>query len=104
MEAQVNWLAVVLATLSTMVVGSIWYAPQVFGKKWMKLIGKTEKELGNNKAAATQAILITLVVSFISAYVLAHLSYMAASFYNLPFCKLRLLRLLGSGLVLRQRG
>lgn len=82
MEFQVNWLAVVLAALSTMVVGSIWYSPKVFGNKWMKLIGKSEKELGKNKSAATQAILITLVVSFLSAYILASFAMMASYYYG----------------------
>ena len=41
MDLQINWLAVMLATLSSMVVGSVWYAPPVFGRMWMRLIGKT---------------------------------------------------------------
>ena len=27
----INYLAVIAATLSTLIVGSIWYAPKVFG-------------------------------------------------------------------------
>ncbi len=36
MEIQLNWLAILLAAVSTMVVGSIWYGP-LFGKLWTKL-------------------------------------------------------------------
>jgi len=36
MEIQLNWLAIALAAISTMVVGSIWYGP-LFGKAWKKL-------------------------------------------------------------------
>jgi len=85
MEFQINWLGVILATLSTMVVGSIWYSPKVFGKQWMKLIGKSEKQLGSDKSAATQAIMITVVVSFLSAYVLASFSLMATYYYGVSF-------------------
>jgi hypothetical protein len=82
MNVEVNLLAVLLATASTMVVGSIWYTPKVFGNLWMKLIGKTEKDLGKN---ATPAILITIVVSFFSAYVLAHVTYLSQNFFGNSF-------------------
>lgn len=44
MEISINWLAVVVATLSTFVLGAIWYGP-VFGKVWMKENGFTEEDL-----------------------------------------------------------
>ncbi len=37
MSVEVNWLAVALATVSTMAVGSIWYTPKVFGNTWIRL-------------------------------------------------------------------
>ncbi|HEX6462053.1 MAG TPA: DUF1761 domain-containing protein [Candidatus Saccharimonadales bacterium] len=82
MEVAVNWWGVILATLSTMVVGSIWYTPKVFGNKWMKLIGKSEKELGKN---GMWPMVITLIVSFISAYVLAHVSFLSNQFFHNSF-------------------
>src|SRR6266576_2435083 len=81
MEVQVNWLAVVLATVSTMVVGSVWYAPQVFGKEWEKLAKIDPKK----RASAPRAIGITLVVSFISAYVLAHVALLSNNFFGHSF-------------------
>lgn len=36
MEVQINWVAVLLAMVSSMVVGSIWYAKPVFGEKMAK--------------------------------------------------------------------
>lgn len=44
MDVQINWLAVVLATLSSMIVGSIWYAKPVFGEKWAKLVKLDDKK------------------------------------------------------------
>jgi hypothetical protein len=81
MEVEINGTAVVLATLSTMVVGSVWYAPQVFGKKWEKLARIDKK----NPANPAVAIGITLVVSLISAYVLAHVAYLAHQFFGNSF-------------------
>lgn len=82
MEVQINWLAVVLAMLSTMVVGSIWYAKGVFGRRWMKLVGIKEKDTSEG---AARAIVITLIVSFITAYVLAHVTYLSNQFFGNSF-------------------
>jgi hypothetical protein len=67
MVVEVNYWAVVVATLSTMVVGSIWYTPKVFGNYWMR-VAKVDNT-GDRNAVAP--ILMTLIVSFISAWVLA---------------------------------
>ena len=37
MIPEVNYWVVVVATLSTMVVGGLWYTPKVFGDRWMRL-------------------------------------------------------------------
>jgi len=73
----INYIAVVLATLSSMVVGSIWYTPKVFGNYWMKKAGVTPS--GNAKDAV-RPILVTLVVSFITAWVLAGAVWISYSF------------------------
>lgn len=41
MLPEINYWAVILATLSSMVVGSIWYTPKVFGNYRMKKSGVT---------------------------------------------------------------
>lgn len=82
MNVQVNWLAVVLATLSTMVIGSVWYTPKVFGTMWMRLA--KVKPSGNPKDAV-KPILLTLLVSFITAFVLAHVIYLANAFFHNSF-------------------
>jgi hypothetical protein len=42
---EMNWIAILVAALSTLVVGFIWYHPKVFGTAWMKETGLTEEEL-----------------------------------------------------------
>jgi len=79
MEVHISWLAVVLATLSTMVVGSVWYARPIFGNAWMKLAKINPKKPSSNM---TSAIITTLVVSFISAFVLAHFIFLAHTFFK----------------------
>lgn len=73
-DVEVNYLAVVLAALSTMVVGSIWYAKPVFGKSWMGFVGLSDKDI---KEGSMAPMFITMVVSLISAFVLAGFAFMA---------------------------
>jgi len=35
----INWLAVIVAGIVAWVVGAIWYAPPVFGNRWMEMMG-----------------------------------------------------------------
>jgi hypothetical protein len=51
MEAQPNYLAVLVAALSTFLVGGLWYSPALFGKAWMRENGFTEEGMkGGNMA------------------------------------------------------
>lgn len=81
MVPDINWLAVVVATISTMVVGSIWYTPKVFGNYWMRVAKVNPGETKN----AVLPILITLLVSFISAWVLAGATFLSFEFYGGSF-------------------
>ncbi|GAB3529596.1 DUF1761 domain-containing protein [Arthrobacter monumenti] len=82
MIPEINVWAVLVATLSTMVVGSIWYTPKVFGNYWMR-VAKVSPS-GESKDAV-KPILITLVVSFVSAWVLAGSAAIAQEFYGGSF-------------------
>jgi hypothetical protein len=81
MVPEINWLAVVLATISSMVVGAIWYAKPVFGRTWMRLSGITDEDM---KGAASAAIplIVTFIVSFFTAAVLAGSAAIAQHFYE----------------------
>ena len=82
MEVQVNLLAVVLAMVASMVVGMVWYAKPVFGTRWMKLTNMNDKKA---KEGSTKAIGLTIVVSLVTAYVLAHATYLSNSFFANSF-------------------
>jgi hypothetical protein len=79
MVPEINIWAVLLATLSTMIVGSVWYTPKVFGSWWEKA-ARVE-----NPANAVRAIVITVIVSFVSAWVLAGAAAIAQEFYGGSF-------------------
>ena len=80
MDVQVNYVAVVLAGLSSMVVGSIWYLPQVFGKTWAKL--------SKAKMAGSPSVyVLTLIASLLTAYILAHVTYLSNSYFKHSFMR-----------------
>lgn len=72
---EINWLAVVLATLVTMPIGFVWYDPRLgFGKRWAKLNGLSEKDLASGQGMVrTFAVMIatTFVTVFLIACLLA---------------------------------
>ncbi len=70
----INYWGVILAIISTFVVGMIWYAESVFGKKWMKLAGLSKTEV-ENKDKMMKAMFHSTVASFFSAVVLASLMF-----------------------------
>ncbi len=39
-----NWLAIIIAAVANMVIGTLWYGTWAFGKSWMKLSGHTMGE------------------------------------------------------------
>jgi Protein of unknown function (DUF1761) len=82
MEVEINYLAVLLAAVSSMVVGYAWYAPKVFGDKWAKFVGLNEEKM---KKGAPKAMSLAFVASLITAYVLAHVIYLANSYFDNSF-------------------
>jgi uncharacterized membrane protein len=83
MEVEINWIAVGLATLSSMVVGSIWYAKPVFGALWMRLAKLDEKKMEAAKDMP-RIMSIALVMSFLAAFVIAHVSDISKEFFEVP--------------------
>jgi len=82
MVPEINIWAVLLATLSSMVVGSLWYSRRVFGAYWMKAVGHDDESM---KQGAVAPIIITVIVSFITASVLAGAAAIAQHFYGGSF-------------------
>lgn len=93
MDVHINFWAVVLATVGAMVVGTIWYAPPVFGSVWGKLTNGGQRP--RNKGMA-RPMIITIIVCLVTAYVLAYFASMANQFYQGGF----LANTLGTALLL----
>jgi hypothetical protein len=65
----INYLAVVVATLINAGLGSWWYSPSGFGRKWTKLTGVDLMK--SPKGETNRAIMIVIVGAAIQAFVLA---------------------------------
>lgn len=62
---EINFLALLVAAVSALVVGFIWYNPKVFGNAWMKAADMTEEKIkGANMAKI-------FIMAFIFAFLLA---------------------------------
>lgn len=81
MNVEVNYLAVLLAAVSSMVVGAVWYLPAVFGATWSRLSGKKMVDKADG-AKAGAAYGITFVASLTTSYVLAHVVFLSNSFFK----------------------
>ena len=62
--ANINWLSVIVASISTFLVGGIWYGP-LFGRAWMQAFGFTETDLNNRNMP--KVFYISFLLSFVAA-------------------------------------
>lgn len=78
-EVPINYLAVLVAGVSSMVTGFLWYGP-LFGKKWLQYMGWRPEEAEERKKGATRGYVIMFIGSLIMAYVLAHALVFASEY------------------------
>ncbi|MCL4274573.1 MAG: DUF1761 family protein [Anaerolineales bacterium] len=65
----INWLAVVLCVVASLIIGSIWFSPKVFFPAWMKAIEKTGMSDSNdqNMAPVIRIFGLTILASLVQA-------------------------------------
>lgn len=59
----VNWLGVGAATLAAMAVGSLWYSPLMFMKRWQAELGKTPEQMGNPMLAVGNSVVMYAIAA-----------------------------------------
>lgn len=82
MNIEVNYVAVLVASIISMVVGFVWYSPMVLGKPWMKERGFTKESLKKAQKEMGKLYAISFVVSLITAYVLYHVTVMSMNYFH----------------------
>ena len=81
---ELNFLAIVLAALSGIVIGALWFGPKTFFPMWWKLIGKNPSEQPgtDNMALIFGSTFVAAVVQSIVMAVLINLAEQATGTMN----------------------
>lgn len=68
----INYLAVLIAAIASMIVGFLWYGP-IFGKTWTAFMGMDPKKMTDEmKKGMMKGYLVAFIAALVMAYVLAH--------------------------------
>lgn len=65
----INWIAVAICAVSSLVIGGIWYSPILFAKSWQRLAGVSDSQLADGNPVMNYGG--ALLLSFIAAAVFA---------------------------------
>jgi hypothetical protein len=82
MVPEINIWAVLLAAFSSMVIGALWYANALFGRRWVELARVDQSRM---QSTAIGAYAVTIFASFLTAAVLAGSVAIAQEFYDGSF-------------------
>ena len=66
---EVNWIAVLLCAVSSLVLGGIWYSPALFAKAWQRGAGLSDEQLKSGNMAKIFGL--TFLLSLVAAAVFA---------------------------------
>jgi hypothetical protein len=83
----INFWAVLVCAIATMVIGFIWYSPMLFATPWMRLMGidPTDKaKLAELQKGAGKIYALSFVASIVSAVVLAKI-IVVTSVITIPY-------------------
>jgi hypothetical protein len=69
LDLGVNYLAVVVATIAVMIFGLVFFLPQVFGARWLALIGRPGEQMRPGPE-----FVVSIVAAFLNAWTLAVLA------------------------------
>ena len=70
----VNYIAIIVASIVSFVIGMLWYSPLLFGNLWMKSAGLSKDKIGKaKKKGMGKTILIAFLTTVIMVYVLGYL-------------------------------
>jgi hypothetical protein len=72
---EVNLLSVLVASVATFIVGSLWYSPFLFGNMWQKLVDISPKQLqGGMVQFMVGGFLVGAAIAFVFTFVLQMLA------------------------------
>ena len=65
----INGWAVLVAAVVGYAIGAVWYAPPVFGKRWLAALGKSKDQLGDPLKPMVVQFFLALVIAAVLAAV-----------------------------------
>lgn len=68
---QLDYLAILVAAVAGVIVGAIWYMPNVLGNAWMAALGRRQWNLGDPRKAIVVRSAATALTAFALAVLLA---------------------------------
>ena len=72
-SVDVNYLAVLVVTVVSFVIGMLWYSPVLFGNAWMKAGGISKKDIEKSKKEGMEKKMLTSFVgSLLMGYILSY--------------------------------
>lgn len=71
---EINFLAIIAAAVSALVVGFVWYNPKVFGNAWMQVADMSEEKIkgGNMAKIFGLALFFALLLAFALQFITIH--------------------------------
>ncbi len=67
-----NYLAIIVAAIIQVILGSLWYSPVLFAKPWVKAMGPKMQEMMKKGNRMSPGMYVPpLVAAFVTSYVLA---------------------------------
>lgn len=82
MNVEVNYVAILVAAIVSMVIGFAWYSPMILGKPWMKLKGYTQESLKAAQKEMGKLYGLSFILALVTAYVLSHVMTLSEAFYG----------------------
>lgn len=69
-------IAILVASIASMIIGMFWYSQAGFGKSWMKETGMTKKKMKKMAISPVQAMTLGFLATVLTAYILAKVLFM----------------------------
>lgn len=75
----INYFAVFICAVLSMVIGGVWYGP-LFGKKWMMIVGADLKDMEARKKMQQEAMPLYIIQFLLTLMQVSILAYLIARF------------------------
>lgn len=79
MDIPINWLAIIVCMIASVVLGFLWYGP-LFGKAWMRLSNIPMPDPKPKMSSMTKPIIISLIGALFMAFAFNHALVFASTF------------------------